>query len=85
MDALNRERAAPSRSRSGTTTGVVCRSQRSRRGLHGGQNGEKGYGIRMTLAAKDAAGRAEYEGATDCFCSGASPRTLVANLAEFPK
>ena len=42
----------------------------------------------MTLAAKDAAGRAEYEGATDCFCSGASPRTFVANLAnlaEFPK
>ena len=65
--------------------GVVFRSQRSRPELHGGQSGEKGYGIRMTLAAKDAAGRAEYEDSTDCFCSGASPCTLVANLADFPK
>ena len=64
--------------------GVVFRSQRSRPELHGGQSGEKGCGIRMTLAAKDAARRAEHEGASYCICSGASPRTLVANLGDFP-
>ena len=39
----------------------------------------------MTITAKDAAGKAEFQGVTYYFCAEACRRRFIANPAEFVK